>query len=143
MNQFNVSMVCVGLSLFFAVLAAVIHVYIFALESLLWNKSKTRKLFGIRDEAQFLATKSLAFNQGFYNLFLAVTIAASFFTAYFTEYSASAEIGAWLRHFALGSILAAAIVLFFSNRKMIRAVIIQGAPALLYFIFWILFVNLV
>ena len=126
------------ISLFFALLAAFIHVYIFALESLLWDKPKTKKLFGIRDENQYLATKSLAFNQGFYNLFLAVTLFASFFASIWIHSGAAEEVGNWLRHFALGSILCAALVLFYSNRKMLRAVIIQGGPALLYFIFSIL-----
>ncbi|MHA7305585.1 DUF1304 domain-containing protein [Arthrobacter sp. TMN-49] len=57
-------------ALIFAVLAALIHVYIFVLESVRWTAPATRKTFGI-SEAEALATKELAFNQGFYNLFLA------------------------------------------------------------------------
>lgn len=54
-----------------AALAAVLHVYIFVMESLTWTSPRTRAVFGTtEDEAQ--ATKMLAFNQGFYNLFLAV-----------------------------------------------------------------------
>ncbi|MCC5582539.1 DUF1304 domain-containing protein, partial [Microtetraspora sp. AC03309] len=57
--------------LVFAALAAALHVYIFVMESLTWTSARTRATFGISEqEAQ--ATKELAFNQGFYNLFLAI-----------------------------------------------------------------------
>lgn len=55
----------------FAALAAALHVYIFVLESLSWTAPRTRAVFGTTaEEAE--TTKALAFNQGFYNLFLAV-----------------------------------------------------------------------
>ncbi|HEY7814955.1 MAG TPA: DUF1304 domain-containing protein [Nakamurella sp.] len=64
-------MVVVGLV--FAGLAALIHVYIFYLESLAWTAPATRRTFGTtREEAA--ATRQLAYNQGFYNLFLAVAV---------------------------------------------------------------------
>ena len=57
--------------LIFAGLAAVLHVYIFVLESLQWTAPRTRATFGTTlEEAE--ATKLLAFNQGFYNLFLEI-----------------------------------------------------------------------
>ena len=55
----------------FAALAAVLHVYIFALESLSWTSPRTRAVFGTTAE-EAVTTKALAFNQGFYNLFLAI-----------------------------------------------------------------------
>ena len=56
-----------------AVLAAVLHGYIFVMESLTWTSPRTRAVFGTTaEEAQ--TTKALAFNQGFYNLFLAVGV---------------------------------------------------------------------
>ena len=64
-------------ALVFAGLAALLHVYIWVMESLMWTSARTRATFGISEE-EALATKELAFNQGFYNLFLAiVTIAGS------------------------------------------------------------------
>jgi uncharacterized membrane protein len=59
--------------LVFAGLAALLHVYIFVMESLTWTSARTRATFGISEE-EALATKELAFNQGFYNLFLAIEI---------------------------------------------------------------------
>ena len=63
------AMVITGLIV--AVLAAVLHVYIFVMESLTWTSPRTRAVFGTTaEEAE--TTKLLAFNQGFYNLFLAI-----------------------------------------------------------------------
>lgn len=55
----------------FAVLVvALLHVVFFVLESILWTKPAGRRIFGLTPElAQ--STKSLALNQGLYNLFLA------------------------------------------------------------------------
>ena len=58
-----------------AALAAALHVYIFVLESVLWTAPRTRATFGITSDAQAEHTRPLAFNQGFYNLFLAVVTA--------------------------------------------------------------------
>ncbi len=58
-------------ALVLAALAALLHVYIWVMESLTWTSPRTRATFGTsQQEAE--ATKELAFNQGFYNLFLAV-----------------------------------------------------------------------
>ena len=58
----------------FAVLAAVLHVAIFAMESVLWTRPAVYRRFGVTSDADAATTKPLAFNQGFYNLFLAVGI---------------------------------------------------------------------
>ena len=62
-------MLIVGLVL--AAAAAAFHVFIFALESLRWTEPETRKIFGVASEADAVTIKQLAFNQGFYNLFMA------------------------------------------------------------------------
>lgn len=54
-----------------AVLAAVLHVYIFYLETLAWMSPTAQKTFGLsKEEAE--QTKAMAANQGVYNLLLAV-----------------------------------------------------------------------
>ncbi|HZJ39326.1 MAG TPA: DUF1304 domain-containing protein, partial [Demequina sp.] len=58
-----------------AALAAALHVYIFALESLWWTTPRVRATFGLT-EAEAAGTRGMAFNQGFYNLFLAVVTVA-------------------------------------------------------------------
>ena len=54
-----------------ALLAGVVHVLIFCMESLWWTSPKVRARFRQTPE-QAEATRLFAFNQGFYNLFLAV-----------------------------------------------------------------------
>ena len=107
-----------------AILAALIHVYIFVLESVLWTKPKTRKIFRQSEEAAQL-TKPLALNQGFYNLFLSIAIAIGIYLQ---------APGRILIDYAMASMLAAAIVLISSNRKMLRGALIQGLLPLIYFL---------
>ncbi len=58
-------------ALIFTGLAALLHVYIWTMESLTWTTPRTRKVFGVSaEEAE--TTKLMALNQGFYNLFLGV-----------------------------------------------------------------------
>ena len=59
-------------SLVFAFLAAALHVFIFTMESVTWTKPATWKRFSIASQADAETTKPLAYNQGFYNLFLAI-----------------------------------------------------------------------
>ncbi len=84
-------------------LAALLHVYIFVLESLTWTSPRTRAVFGTTaEEAE--TTKPLAFNQGFYNLFLAVVTAAGI-VAFLMGHKG---VGAALVFAGVGSMLAAA-----------------------------------
>jgi len=113
-------------ALVFAGLAALLHVYIFVLESFRWTHPRTRAVFGTTaEEAQ--TTKMLAFNQGFYNLFLAVVTAVGI--ALFAGGHRSA--GAALIFAGVGSMLAAALVLIASSPDKARAAITQGAFPLL------------
>ncbi|MCM6762730.1 DUF1304 domain-containing protein [Rathayibacter sp. ZW T2_19] len=117
-------MIVTGLVL--AALAAALHVYIFVLESLLWTTPRARATFGItEDEAR--ATKELAFNQGFYNLFLAiVTIVGVLGMA-----TGATAVGAALVFAGTGSMVAAALVLLLSSPAKRRAALTQMAPGLL------------
>lgn len=55
-----------------ASVAALLHVVFFALESLLWGREPVWRLFGVRSADDAKAQEGVFFNQGFYNLFLAV-----------------------------------------------------------------------
>ena len=108
--------------LIFAALAAVLHVYIFVMESLTWTSPRTRATFGTtQEEAE--TTKLLAFNQGFYNLFLAIVTAIGI-VAICLGHTA---IGAALVFAGVGSMLAAAVVLLASSPDKARAAVTQGA----------------
>ncbi|HUX70258.1 MAG TPA: DUF1304 domain-containing protein, partial [Cellulomonadaceae bacterium] len=47
-----------------ATIAALVHVYIFVLESFLWTAPRTRATFGVTSEAEARVTRELAYNQG-------------------------------------------------------------------------------
>jgi putative membrane protein len=112
--------------LLFAGFAALLHVYIFVLESFTWTTARTRAVFGTTaEEAQ--TTKTLAFNQGFYNLFLAVVTAIGITMVILGHRS----VGAALIFAGAGSMLAAAIVLLVSSPDKARAAVTQGALPLI------------
>ena len=106
-------------------LAALVHVYIFVLESVRWEDPATRRVFGTTEETAAL-TQPLAYNQGFYNLFLAIVTAAGVALVGSHREAAVALLCA-----GTGSMLAAALVLITSDRSKARAAVVQGLfPAL-------------
>ncbi|MGD1253861.1 DUF1304 domain-containing protein [Mycobacterium seoulense] len=108
--------------LIFAAVAALLHVYIFVMESLTWTSPRTRATFGTTaEEAE--TTKLLAFNQGFYNLFLAV-VGGVGIVAIALRHNA---VGAALILAGVGSMAAAAVVLLLSAPEKARAAVTQGA----------------
>lgn len=117
--------------LIFAGLAALLHVYIWVMESLTWTSARTRATFGITEE-QAVATKELAFNQGFYNLFLAIVTAVGIILGWFELYDAALA----LIFAGTGSMLAAAFVLLVSSPDKARAAITQGIFPLLAIVFF-------
>ncbi len=107
--------------LVFAALAALLHVYIFTMESLTWTSPRTRATFGTTaDEAE--TTQLLALNQGFYNLFLAI-IGGVGIAAVGMGHRA---VGAALIFAGVGSMAAAAVVLLLSAPDKARAAVSQG-----------------
>ena len=111
-------------------LAALVHVYIFVLESVRWEHPATRRVFGTTAETAAV-TQPLAYNQGFYNLFLAIGTAIGLLL-FWTGPNADGEaVGRALVLFSLGSMVAAALVLVTSDRRKARAALVQGLfPAL-------------
>lgn len=107
-------------ALIFTALAAFFHGYIFILESLRWTEPATRKTFGTSVE-EANATKELAFNQGFYNLFLAIVAAVGIIAAA----SGHHGVGAALMLAGVGSMAAAALVLLISSPSKARAALVQ------------------
>jgi putative membrane protein len=107
--------------LVFAVLAALLHVYIFVMESLTWTSPRTRATFGTTPETAE-TTKELAFNQGFYNLFLAIVTAIGVAAVLM----GARAVGVALVLAGVGSMLAAALVLLLSSPDKARAAITQG-----------------
>jgi putative membrane protein len=108
----------------FAGLAALVHVYIFWLEALAFDTAG-RKAFGVSAEDAAIM-KPWAYNQGFYNLFLAVGTGVGIAIAGSHRHAAIALIA-----FGTGSMLAAALVLITSDPSKARGAVVQGLfPAL-------------
>jgi putative membrane protein len=106
-------------------LPALIHVYIFALESLLWGRKWTNRTFAIsEDDAR--VTRQFAFNQGVYNLLLAAAILIGFLLGFSAD---TATAGKVLAAYGLGSILVAGVVLVASAPKLWKSALIQIVPA--------------
>ncbi len=114
-------------------LAAVFHVYVFTLESITWRRPKTWKTFGLPSQEHAEIIRPMAFNQGFYNLFLALGAGAGL-----ALLGVDATIAHTLMIFSALSMVGAGSVLFFSVKKSRRAAIIQAGPALLGALFIVL-----
>ena len=109
----------------FALVAALIHVAIFAMESLLFTRPSVRQTFGGR--AGIPPEVDLwAFNQGFYNLFLAAGPIAGVI-AYHAGHRATGEA---LTLYACAFMVAAGAVLVLSQRRLWRGALLQALPPL-------------
>jgi len=108
-------------------LAAALHVGIFYMESVAWTRPAIWKRFGLHSQADAETTKPLAYNQGFYILFLAVgAIVGVVFVGIGWE-----QAGVALVVFTMASMIAAAVVLVSTGRRFIGAAILQGTLPLL------------
>ena len=106
-----------------AVLAAAIHVWFFAMESLWFMRPSVFRRFGLATAAEARTVCTFAFNQGFYNLFLAAGAVGGVLLAL----TGNAGAGVPVVLFACGSMVAAGAVLFRFNR---RGAILQLIPPL-------------
>ena len=121
-----------------AALAALLHVYIFVMESIQWTQPRVWRRFGVPDQASADTVKPMAYNQGFYNLFLAIgaVIGLALFWAGDPGSTASVA-GRTLVLFSVGSMLAAALVLVTSGAKYLRPAIMQGTLPLIAFVLFL------
>ena len=118
-----------------ALLAAVLHIFIFCMESLWFMQPKIYRRFGARTTADAEARRLFAFNQGFYNLFLALGIVAGLILLYA---DASPGTGGTLILFACACMLGAGLVLVSSGgKRMLRAGVIQAIFPALAWGFWL------
>jgi putative membrane protein len=110
-----------------AILAGVVHILIFCMESLWWTTPRVRARFRQSPE-QADATRLFAFNQGFYNLFLAIGTLAGLALVLLGHPDTGLTLVTW----DCLSMLGAAIVLVASAPRMQRGAFIQGAAPLLF-----------
>lgn len=108
-----------------ALVAGAIHVYIFYLESMVWKQPRGHRTFGVTslDDVETLAP--LMFNQGFYNLFVALGAIGGAILGW-----RGSTIGEVLTLYTVAFMLGAALVLLSTDTRMIKAAAVQGlAPA--------------
>ena len=106
----------------FAALAAVLHVLIFVMESVLWARPQVWRRFAVPNQSDADVLRPMAFNQGFYNLFLALGI--------FGGLIVGGAGGHAIVMFCCLCIVGAALVLVSGGSKYARAAAMQGSFAL-------------
>ena len=109
-------------------LAALIHLYIFFLESVVWSRPSTWKVFGLKSQEEAETVKPMAYNQGFYNVFLAVGVGIGLILL---STANLAQAGFALTIFAGGSMVLASVVLITSSPRLARSAAIQGVAPLI------------
>jgi len=107
----------------FGVVAGVVHLGFWLMESVRWRQPAIWKRFGVSSQEE---ADTLAFamqNQGYYNLFLAIgAIVGAILVA--TDVAGRTTLLGYCCLFMLG----AAAVLLAARRTMVRAALIQGVP---------------
>ena len=106
----------------FIILAGCLHILIFVMESILFTNEAVYSRFLITSAEHASKVELFAYNQGWYNLFLAIAAIVGVLLS-----------GKWIKHvgetlavYACLSMLGAAVVLMFSAPGMGRAAFIQG-----------------
>jgi putative membrane protein len=102
--------------------AAVIHLGFFAMESVLWSGPSVWRRFGITTQRDAEIVRPMAYNQGFYNLFLAGGSAVGLLL-YWTTLR---EVGFALIFFTGVCMVLAALVLLTTGGRFWRAALLQG-----------------
>ncbi|NUR95021.1 MAG: DUF1304 domain-containing protein [Kribbellaceae bacterium] len=110
----------------FVVVAGLFHLAVFAMESLLFRRPSTYRRFLVK-ENDVEACRPWAFNQGFYNLFLAIGALGGLIWG--------GDKGHAIALFACACMAGAGVVLVASDRRMLRAAAAQAVPPILALVF--------
>ncbi len=110
----------------FAMVAVIFHVVAFVLESFLFHRPSVQAfLLGKPEPAA--GVRLWAFNQGFYNLFLAAGPGAGLIA----HYAGHDSVGRALVIYGCAFMAACGVVLFVSDRRLWRGMIGQSGPPLI------------
>ena len=112
-----------------AVLAAVLHVVFFVFESVLWTRPQVYGRFGIASAEQAETIRPMAYNQGFYNLALAIGVLVGVVLAGMD--GDQNVVGRTLIVFGTACMAFAGVILFSTGPKYRRSAAIQFVPAAL------------
>jgi putative membrane protein len=118
-----------------AAIGGLIHVWIFLLESVWFDRSSVYRRFGLTSDAEARIAHGFAFNQGFYNLFLAVGVGLGLALMVRAGGPTGADPGLFaggraIAMFACASMAAAGAVLIATDRRFLRAAALQVVPGL-------------
>lgn len=118
-----------------AAIGGLIHVWIFLLESAWFDRPRVFTRFGIRSEQDARIVHGFAFNQGFYNLFLAFGVGLGLALMIRSGGPAGTDPslfagGRAIAMFACASMAAAGAVLIATDRRFARAAALQIGPGL-------------
>lgn len=120
----------------FALLAALLHVLFFGMESVWFMRPAVFRRFGAKTVEDAQARRLLAFNQGFYNLFLATGVVIGLALLHV----GNAVVGQTLVLFGCACMVLAGLVLWISGgRRMLRAAAVQAVFPLLAWLVWLAF----
>jgi putative membrane protein len=106
-------------------LAALLHGLFFLMESVWWRRPEVHRRFGVRTAEEAEASAFALYNQGFYNLGLAVGVAVGIVLDILDE-----PAGAPVIVFGCSVMVLAAVVLVAARPSLTRAAAIQGIPPL-------------
>jgi len=124
-------MVLLTIGLVFAAVASLLHVFFFYLESIVFTKPATWPRFGVASQADADVLKPMAYNQGFYNLFLAVgTVLGIVLVA-----AGDTAVGGGLAIFGTATMAGAGVVLVSTGGNRLQPAAIQFVPAALAIVF--------
>lgn len=123
-----------AVALVLAGIAAALHVFIWTMESITWKQPATWKRFGLESQADADTTAPLAYNQGYYNLFLAAVATVGIVLVVLDRDDA----GWALVLAACASMAAASVVLLSTGAGYARAAATQGTVPALAVIFAVL-----
>lgn len=115
---------------------ALIHLLFFKMESIQFMQPKTLERFGL-DSTSGAFVQPWAFNQGFYNLFLAMGLVVVLHFLKKDQLVQAQTLGS----FILATITGAGCVLFISAPHLLGAALFQGLPALMGLVTLNLFVR--
>ncbi|MBW8871302.1 MAG: DUF1304 domain-containing protein [Leifsonia sp.] len=106
--------------------AAIIHVVFFAMESVLWSSPGVWRRFGVASQRDADAVRPMAYNQGFYNLFLA----GGSVVGLLLYWTTLRQVGFGLIFFCGVCMVLASLVLLTTGRRLWGAALLQGAVPL-------------
>jgi putative membrane protein len=118
--------------------AAVVHLVFFAMESMLWSSPGVWRRFGMSSQRDADIVHPMAYNQGFYNLFLAGGSVVGL-VLYWTTLR---QVGFGLIFFCGVCMVLASLVLVTTDRRFRGAAVLQGGLPLLGLILFVVADNL-